>query len=551
MDDAVWCLDKLTLNETQRRAWQLMRSQWQSWTTDVQKYVAVYGEIAAETDDFEHVAHHVHPQPHAKVDENSHKATTTSAEDPTTTLPTSPSPPPLPRTTAQKTERALDERYRALIRDLDSLLAPLLHATDSRLMRFLQTRFLQHPALATVQAQWQIQLFVDACGQELPWESLPFLQQLLGRGSSSHVAKDHAEPVEGGAASAQVVVRGGARDFSVHLLGHRLSTASSSSTTPSSTALTVPASSWRITVDPLKEDISTPPQPSTATSPSTARTAWSHRFVQLQSKLPGGNKFLPLLRPITTPTAATTTAATSGAMLSLEDILLHLDTAGILSSSAAPANDKNAAANASSQNKQVALMAAVLGRLASSLVPHLAYLATLNLEKLRLFVFWDRGHNDTSFRRQNSADVLASPSETSLVQPALHTVALLSLAGVSCIASHVHATPLASQMRHVEHFWATWTGLSPLQPPPAGTSTSSTTGASASAAKGAAKGSAAASAASTAANGPRPYLHVCFATDTVVAPTSSTSSEGLRRWKSWQASARVVYGVAPLLYAPE
>lgn len=547
MDDSVWYLDKLTLSESQRRTWQLLRSQWQSWTTDVQKYVAVFGEIATETDDFEHVSHHAHPHTHATTDEDGHKpthGTITSAEELTTTQQISPSPPPLPRTTAQKTERALDERYRALIRDLDSLLAPLLHATDSRLMHFLQTRFLQHPALAAIQSQWQIQLFVDASGHELPWESLPFLQQLLGRGPSTYVTKDHATvPVEGGS-SAPVVVRGGARDFSVHLLGHRLST---SSTTPSSTALTVPASSWRITVDPLKEDISTAPPPSTATATTTARTAWSTRFAQLQSKLPGGNKFLPLLRPITTPTTASTTN-TAGAMLSLEDILLHLDTAGILTSSAsaAPANDKNAAANAGNQNKQVALMAAVLGRLASSLVPHLVYLATLNLEKLRLLVLWDRGHNDTSFRRQNSADVLASPSEASLVQPALHTVALLSLAGVSCVASHVHATPLASQMRHVEHFWSTWTGLSPLQPPSASTLPSTTGG---SAPKGGAKGGPAATTASS--NGPRPYLHVCFATDTLVTSPSSNSPEGVRRWKSWQASARVVYGVAPLLYAPE
>jgi hypothetical protein len=107
----------------------------------------------------------------------------------------------------RKYENSIEERLRALLLDLEDMLAPLI-GPASNLDVFLQD-LLASAAAGT----FSLQLFVDQSLQSLPWEGLSF----MGKHFNNRVS----------------------RDFSIHLHGHRLVTASQGPVVSSSTVKTV------------------------------------------------------------------------------------------------------------------------------------------------------------------------------------------------------------------------------------------------------------------------------------------------------------------------
>lgn len=202
------------------------------------------------------------------------------------------------------------------------------------------------------------------------------------------------------------------RDFSLSLLAHRVATMDNT--------MAVQASSLRHAIDPFDEDslgVSNPPRPA-------CRVAFES---QLLPSLPGGNKWQRLGRGKLTPT--------------LEDLSLALD--------AAPA-----------PNKAISLFMQPLGRLSSFLpLIEAASGAVQGSGKgsLKLLISLEAGHNEMSFRRQNSGDVLKTIGEIEREGPgSLALPALLSLTGVGSIATMQWSTPIVTQQRQMQQLLKQW-----------------------------------------------------------------------------------------------
>ena len=172
-----------------------------------------------------------------------------------------------------KAERALDEQLRALICDLEQLLAPLLGAQSRAYMHILTllgitsttsttsgntagtsnsttapttTTTTTTPTPTTTDNKSifgilkdrnaSLQLFLDPSLQSLPWEGLAICESLQGKV---------------------------ARDFSLHMFAHRMNSSSTGSsgitaaaptTSTTTTTPTVSASGFKYIVDPLQDD---------------------------------------------------------------------------------------------------------------------------------------------------------------------------------------------------------------------------------------------------------------------------------------------------------
>lgn len=162
-----------------------------------------------------------------------------------------------------KAERALDEQLRALLCDLEQLLAPLLGPQSRAYMHILtllgitSTTSTTNDTAGTSNSTTaptatatttptidsksifgilkyrnaSLQLFLDPSLQSLPWEGLAICESLQGKV---------------------------ARDFSLHMFAHRMNSSSSGSTaaasTTNTTTPTVSASGFKYIVDPLQDD---------------------------------------------------------------------------------------------------------------------------------------------------------------------------------------------------------------------------------------------------------------------------------------------------------
>jgi hypothetical protein len=242
-------------------------------------------------------------------------------------------------------------------------------------------------------------MFVDVSLQWLPWEAM----QLLA-------------PFEGCTS----------RDFSLHLFHHRLQAL----TTPPAVdppalvaapavGLSVPSSGVRYIVDPLEEDQGNK-------SEGTARDSMTQTVSDLLARpeaVGGGAKWLKV--------------RDRSGVASLQDWTLAVD----LSSQKAPP-------------QAVTLLAYSLGRVGSLLSP--AEIVAMNLERLSLFVSVDLGHTDSSYRRQNSVDVLKRPREIESEQP-LVVAAVMALSGTGSQLIHLWSTPFPAQIRLLSVFWRSFT----------------------------------------------------------------------------------------------
>jgi hypothetical protein len=431
VDDTCWLAYRLLLTESDRRAIQLLITQHQQWMIDAQKFVANYGDNLTEADELESIASTLN----------------------------------VPRTTATKAERALDETFKANLGEMTRIFTSI-----SQELASFSSIFASSTAVP-----WGLQMFIDPYLQSLPWEA--FLSSMSSLPFGHRIC----------------------RDFSLSLLAHRVAAMDNT--------MAVQASSFRHAIDPFDEDslgVSTPPRPACRVTFET----------QLLPTLPGGNKWQRLGRSKLIPT--------------LEDLTLALD--------AAPA-----------PNKAISLLMQPLGRL-SALLP-LSEAASGAVQgsgkgTLKLLISLEAGHNETSFRRQNSGDVLKTIGEIEREGPgSLAIPALLSLSGVGSIATMQWSTPLGTQQRQMQQLLKQWTAparkerllsvfgdpamMAHLSPATSKASTGAAT--------------------TPSKKGKEAAAHHPIAS-AVTAAAGAGATEEKKRVKKWISAARVLYGVANLTY---
>lgn len=289
-----------------------------------------------------------------------------------------------PGTVSQKAERALEERMRALLEDLEMIVSPLLGPQSVLGNALLSQSSAQSPN------QQQLFLVVDSFLQTLPWEGLAIFDK------------------ESLAIS---------REFSLHFLHHRLLANSSFS---SSSAIS--AASVKYVADPWQDE-----EKSAVAVKSIGQSLRSLLAAQQGGAgLPGGSKWSLLKSP-------------ENGLLCAEDFLLAFQSSSM----------------ASGSNKvPLALLSFSLGRLGSLLSA--SDVSPANLDRLAVFIVLDSSHNDISYRRQVSLDVLKSPQDMELEAP-LIMAALLSLAGVGCLVQQMWSTPYPSQRRWIATVLPGWT----------------------------------------------------------------------------------------------
>jgi hypothetical protein len=254
------------------------------------------------------------------------------------------------------------------------------------------------PKVAPVSTNPSLVLFVDVTLQSLPWEALQLMA--LFEGCTS-------------------------RDFSLHMFQHRLQALT---TTPladppalvsaPAVGLSVPSTGVRYIVDPLQED----PGNKSEDMARESMTQTLNGFLARPDVVGGGAKWLKV--------------RDRSGVASLQDWTLAVD----LASQKSP--------------QAVALLAYTLGRVGSLLSP--AEIVAMNLERLSLFVSVDLGHSDSSYRRQNSVDVLKRPREIESEQP-LVVAAVMALSGTGSQLIHLWSTPFPAQIRLLSIFWRSFT----------------------------------------------------------------------------------------------
>lgn len=343
------------MSEETRRLIQTLREQHLDWADDVTKFVATYCDSMSADMDIE-----------GWESNNGDKS-------------------------LGRREIALEERLRALLSDMEMILAPLL-GEGTPLQTFIRSAVGDMSSAAGAGAgagtaaklgSPTLLLLLDPFLQDLPWEGLQVCQDYFNGRTS--------------------------RDFSLHLLGHRVA---SLSTTPGA-AISVFSSVVRTAVDPFGDDVG-------CTLKDAERVSMKAVTAELIKSSPGGTKWAPV--------------SSSDGFVSLQDWVT--------------------AAKHGSKAKPAAIFSYVPCKISCFLNP--GELATFNFENVGFLFVADLGQNDSSYRRQNSMDNLKSLREVRLESP-LRVLALASLAGVGTLVGSRWSTTFASQARFVKEFWVGFT----------------------------------------------------------------------------------------------
>lgn len=348
-----WVVDKMPLGENERRLLLTLVQQQKKWKEDAAKFVAVYGENVSPDQDL------------AGVES-------------------------VQAGKLGKVERALEERLRAVLADLELALRPLL-GPESVLGGFLKD--LLAPVLAedgTVApdqpAPLSLLVLVDPVLHELPWEGLSSVAGFHGRVG---------------------------RDFSLHLLGHRLNIHAETA---------VKSSGLSTVFDPFGDDTGSKIE-------GYEREGIADVTKALSNTVPSASNWAPL-------------KGTPG-LLTLQDWI---------SVTQCPAPAPDAKGNVAPATK-VSVFLYAPGRMGSLLSP--SELASMDMESVLMLQAVDQGLSDAAFRRQNTLDNTKRPSDIAKEDP-LNMAALASLAGAGCVNTHLWATTLASQRRFVDVYWGSF-----------------------------------------------------------------------------------------------
>lgn len=165
-----WCVDKIQLSEDSRRMLEVMKTEHSVWKDDTTKFIAAFGDNMSPEQDLDGIESQY------------------------------------PDKRLRKTEAALEERIRALLADIDNIFSPLLGA-GGVLDSFVSGK---------ADGASSVMMLLDPSLQALPWEGLDFFTKYF-QGNiarlvvllSSSLLHYHSGRIS--------------RDFSLHMLGHRLS----------------------------------------------------------------------------------------------------------------------------------------------------------------------------------------------------------------------------------------------------------------------------------------------------------------------------------------
>jgi hypothetical protein len=372
-ENKLYLFDKLELSEDNRRLLQVLLEQHKQWTLDVAKFMALNGDNYFGNDDLDETnpppaAGHATGNPNYAFDSRVNSM-------------------------HFKAERALDERLRALVSDMENIFNPLL-GSSSKAYTFIRDFITKAKTTNPAVAKWNLVMLLDNTLQSLPFEALPVAEEFFHSSSS--------------------------RDFSLHMIGHRVNTLLSLSSNNPAVAGGITGASVKYVIDPLNED-------------NGVKLGGKERKSVSEA-------FHATLQAIPPAAAAKWTKLRNGnGLLSLEDFLLNIDNT----------NSKGGVGQGFSN-----LLVYTLGRFGSILSPK--DIATLNLEKVQFFFNLDSNFNDLSYRRQNSYDVLKNISDIEF-ENNLQMSILLSLAGVNCMVSNMWSIPIISQNRFFLSFWKNFT----------------------------------------------------------------------------------------------
>lgn len=245
----------MVLAEASRRSLQIILAQHKAWLAESSKFVITYGTAATTDCDLE--------------------GTTSNFES----------------KNYRKAERALEEKLRALVADLELVMAPLV-GPDSRVYALLQA-LLTSPAPTTIPAPAAADAVTEGITPEAPTPTAAALKALLATLPPPGPPVPNPGVLRDANASLQLLVDPTlqtlpweatqvarlfngrvCRDFSLHMLGHRMATLSPPPTAPAAPAtgtaaaaaaaaqaaaptapvVNVTASALKYLVDPMQED---------------------------------------------------------------------------------------------------------------------------------------------------------------------------------------------------------------------------------------------------------------------------------------------------------
>ena len=280
-------------------------------------------------------------------------------------------------------ENMLEARLNQTLTDLYECLLPLI-GPKSVLQQILTS-------LNTVNEDGSsnnnnIMLLIDHRIQNLPWEGLALFNSFQGRIS---------------------------RDFSLHMLGHRVHYSFNDGD------MNIKSSSMRVVVDPFRDDEG-------ITMTGIERPSLREFIGELCTQYTvGGGKWTPMVD------------GPSSAPVCLYDWT-------------------KLSADSKVNNTNIFMLCP--GRLGGLLPPR--ELSVLSLEGVHLMMIMDKGYNDSSYRRLNTGDNVKGQDEIA-AESSLSMAVLLSLAGVGCIIQTQWALNFCSLQRLSRSFWSNYSGNNP------------------------------------------------------------------------------------------
>jgi hypothetical protein len=337
-----WTVDKIDLSEDSRRILQTLKKEHALWREDLTKFISTFGENIAYDEDLEGIE--------SKFSDKRLK----------------------------KTEAALEERFRALLLDLESIMLPIL-GQGSEIDSFIGSKICESTS------ELSLLFFIDPLLQNLPWEGL----EMVSTKFNGRVA----------------------RDFSIHMTGHRLNTLLAPEVGGKAVAdpnQLVPISSMSVKtfIDPFGDELGN-------TTEGYERESITEIVENIKNNVAlGGSKW---------------------------------GTIGLNVKGSQSQQDWIEALQQSTKEKPSTWIVYGPGRFGSQFFPK-DMASCLSLEKVAFIFCSDLGYNDSSIRRQNSSDNQRQPQEIVSELP-LSLAASASLSGVGAMVINVWSTSFAAQKR--------------------------------------------------------------------------------------------------------
>lgn len=368
-----WMAEKMVLTPSEQRSLQTLRQSQTSFREETLKFVAAYGDQMSVETDCEEVFDSSDLGQQSSYRQSSHASGSSSFT---------------------KAEHSIAERFRGIVGDMEAILSPIL-GSSSRVVTFLKAALTQkalssapskvstdpkgkgpesHTKAAEVHLSPLI-LLVDPLLQDFPLEAMDALSSVYG----GRIA----------------------RDYSVHMIGHRAASATAA----------LKASAIRAVVDTFAEDRRT-------SEASHGKVNSMQEVLTMLTTTPaqfaGGEKWKPV-------------CVAAGSGISLQQWL-----------------------SLCSDGDALGCYVHVPGKLSSILPP--TDLSLIDFSRLSLAVIVDGGNNDASYRRQNVVDNKKSQRELANDDTA-KVAALLTLCGVNTVVTTQWGTSFSSQALFATNFW--------------------------------------------------------------------------------------------------